>query len=206
MTTDVAWKRRENYGCNLRNVQRILVMFSSIMFGEVDNESPFTRTEAELLEQLELWTNQKIFGGGDKLMYWWTIEIRYWCYQSSAEFAWTTNWHFLYQWCPPVTKPLDLPSYPLYNQLLVLSGSYPSPTQEQFFQLHRTWNIASTISPFLIPLLHYYGEQRSVRADIYNLTKGLLSLRVGMSHPELKFIVSKIDSVFQIVGISQIHV
>ena len=61
-------------------------------------------------------------------MYWWTIEIRYWCYQSSAEFAWTTNWHFLYQWCPPVTKPLDLPSYPLYNQLLVLSGSYPSPT------------------------------------------------------------------------------
>ena len=61
MTTDVAWKRRENYGCNLRNVQRILVMFSSIMFGEVDNESPFTRTEAELLEQLELWTNQKIF-------------------------------------------------------------------------------------------------------------------------------------------------
>ena len=62
------------------------------------------------------------------------------------------------------------------------------------------------ISPFLIPLLHYYGEQRSVRADIYNLTKGLLSLRVGMSHPELKFIVSKIDSVFQIVWISQIHV
>ena len=149
---------------------------------------------------------KNFFGGGDKLMYWWTIEIRYWCYQSSAEFAWTTNWHFLYQWCPPVTKPLDLPSYPLYNQLLVLSGSYPSPTQEQFFQLHRTWNIASTISPFLIPLLHYYGEKRSVRADIYNLTKGLLSLRVGMSHPELKFIVSKIDSVFQIVWISQIHV
>ena len=150
----------------------------------------------------------KIFCGGDKFMYWWTVEIKYWCYQSSAEFAWTTNWHFLYQWCPPVTKPLDLPSYPLYNQLLVLSGSwsYPSPTQEQFFQLHRTWNIASTISPFLIPLLHYYGEQRSVRADIYNLTKGLLSLRVGMSHPELKFIVSKIDSVFKIVWISQIHV
>ena len=34
----------------------------------------------------------------------------------------------------------------------------------------------------------------------------LLPLHVGMSHPEFKFIVSKIDSVFKIVWISQIHV
>ena len=46
----------------------------------------------------------------------------------------------------------------------------------------------------------------SVGADIYNLTKGLLLLRVGMSHPEYIFIVSKIDSVFKIAWISQIHV
>ena len=76
------------------------------MFGEVDKESPFTRDEAELLELLELLTNPKIWWrrqtyvlmeDRDQIIMLSVFEIL-----ASAQFAWTTNWHFIINGACPI--------------------------------------------------------------------------------------------------------